>query len=118
MLTKLFKKKDTEPVDEVFCRPHAATVYSRYSSEPAGRDAPKITPKTAPVPNEPNETTTPEFAAPQQSAPINMAAHLYSESEITVDLLRRALPLRFRKIDARARWARTGVGYRDEPFFS
>lgn len=101
MFAKLFRKtepKETEPKEKVFSRPLVPRPLTRFPAKPPPFDVLKDASETAPPP-----LTVQVSALAEQAAPvIDPIHHLYSNAPIPVDVLRRALPQRFREIDAKA----------------
>jgi hypothetical protein len=77
--------------------------YSRFSApEKQECEAPSPKAVVRRVQMAPASTPRPQAVA---KAEVNLAAHLYSDGAISVSLLRRSLPKRFRAIDARRQQA-------------
>lgn len=84
---------------------HAPELEKRYTRFPhAHSRVPAQTPAKPAMPARQNAPVTPKRPAPrqaqEQAQPASLADQLHSESQISVALLRRALPSRFAEIDA------------------
>ena len=97
MFAMLFGKP--EPEEKVFCRIHEPRPLTRFPRNHTRPEPLDDAPETVP---QQQVFHTPEPM--EQPAPvINPVDHLHSDAPIPIDILRRALPQRFREIDAKAR---------------
>ena len=92
MFTLLFGKP--KPQEKVFCRSHEPKVFSRFPHNHTRGEVAEAPAETVP----PFQSDFPEDHA---DPVINPVAHLHSDAPIPLDLFRRALPQRFREIDAK-----------------